>query len=132
LFDARDPLNSGLLLADGKFTAREWMELSLQADLITLSACESGFTRTGRGDEIAGLSRALLYAGTSTALLTLWQVDAATTLAWVLDFYNELRSPAGHKIKSEAAAFRHATLSLRARHPDPVHWAPFILVGDWR
>jgi CHAT domain-containing protein len=132
LFDARDPLNSGLLLADGKFTAREWMELSLQADLITLSACESGFTSTGRGDEIAGLSRALLYAGTSTALLTLWQVDAATTLAWVLDFYNELRSPEGHKIGSEATAFRHATLSLRARHPDPVHWAPFILVGDWR
>jgi CHAT domain-containing protein len=132
LFDAHDPLNSGLLLADGKFTAREWMELSLQADLITLSACESGFTKTGRGDEIAGLSRALLYAGASTALLTLWQVDAATTLAWVLDFYNELRSPAGHKIESEAAAFRHATLSLRARHPDPVHWAPFILVGDWR
>ena len=132
LFDSLDPLNSGVLLADGKFTARDWMELSLQADLITLSACESGLTRTGRGDEIAGLSRALLYAGASTALLTLWQVDATTTLEWVQDFYTRLRGPAGHKIENEATAFRQATLALRARYPDPVDWAPFILVGDWR
>lgn len=132
LFDPDDPLNSGLLLADGIFTAREWMELSLRADLITLSACESGFNRTGRGDEIAGLSRALLYAGSSTALLTLWQVDASTTLEWMLNFYAELWDSAGSKIKSEATAFRQATLALRERYPNPVQWAPFVLVGDWR
>ncbi|WP_448591613.1 CHAT domain-containing protein, partial [Thermoflexus hugenholtzii] len=65
-FDPEDPLRSGVLLADGLFTARQWMELRFRADLVTLSACETG--RSGRlaGDELAGLSQALLYAGASS------------------------------------------------------------------
>ncbi|MFZ0749896.1 MAG: CHAT domain-containing protein, partial [Pyrinomonadaceae bacterium] len=79
-FDSEDPLSSGLLLADGVLSARDLMELSLQADLVTVSACESGFSSTSKGEELEGISRALLYAGASSSLLALWQVNAATTL----------------------------------------------------
>jgi CHAT domain-containing protein len=130
-FDSEDPLSSGLLLADGVLSAREIMELSLHADLVTVSACESGFSTTSKGEELAGISRALLYAGSSSSLLALWQVDAATTLEWMIDFYRRTRDSIGNKIMDDATAFREATLALKARHPDPVFWAPFVLIGDW-
>jgi CHAT domain-containing protein len=120
-FNGADPLDSAVILADGPFTGRDFMQLELQADLVTLSSCRSGFTLVGRGDEITGMSRALLYAGTSSALLTLWAVEARSTLDWMLDFYTSDAPP--------VMAFREATLALRESLGDPRLWAPFILVG---
>jgi CHAT domain-containing protein len=131
-FDSDDPLSSGLLLADGVLSARDLMELSLQADLVTVSACESGFSRTSKGEELEGVSRALLYAGSSSSLLALWQVNAATTLEWMIDFYGRTRDSNGNKFMDDATAFRESTLALKARYPNPVVWAPFVLIGDWR
>lgn len=131
-FDPTDPLDSGTLLADGLFTCRNWMELSLDTGLITLSACESGFSQTGRGDSISGLARSLLYAGTASCVLTLWEVNAATTLEWMTDFYTSLWDTQGNQVISKAASFQKATIDLRQRYPDPALWAPYILVGSWR
>jgi len=130
-FNSDDPLSSGLLLADGVLSARDLMELSLQADLVTVSACESGFSSASKGEELEGISRALLYAGSSSSLLALWQVNAETTLEWMIDFYGRTRDSVGNKIMDDATAFQQATLALKARHPDPVFWAPFVLIGDW-
>ena len=141
-FDANDPLRSGVLLADGLFTARQWMELHFRADLVTLSACQTGLSGSLGGDEMAGLSQALLYAGASSLLVGLWSVDARTTAALMVDFYRRLWDENGDKRTDEATALREATLALRdgkllppmeGMDPsDPYYWAPFILVGDWR
>jgi CHAT domain-containing protein len=131
-FDQTDSLASSVQLADSNFTARDWMTLELSADLVTLSACQTGFSNVGRGDEIVGLIRALLYAGASSTLLTLWSVDADTTRKWMLDFYTRGWSKDIGKLQPEAFAFRESTLSLFEENSDPYYWAPFILVGDWR
>jgi CHAT domain-containing protein len=131
-FDRNDPLASGVLLADGLFAGREWMRLRLRAELVTLSACETGFSRVSRGDEIASLSRVMLSAGAVSVLLTLWEVYSETTREWMLDFYDAAWDADGRPGQPKAMAFQHATLALRKRYPDPVYWAPFVLAGGWR
>ena len=80
LFDRRHPMSSGLQLADGRLQASEIVrELRLQADLVILAACESGRGQVLRGEEILGLSRALLYAGAQALLVTLWPVHEIPT-----------------------------------------------------
>lgn len=131
-FRADEPSASGVHLASGEFNTRDWMALPLRADLVTLSACETGISDVKPGDDLTGLTRALLYAGTSSALVTLWSVRADTTLKWMLDFYGRTWDARGNKKTEEALAFQQATLALRKKYPDPYYWAPFTLVGDWR
>jgi CHAT domain-containing protein len=79
-FDQRHPMSSRLKLADGSLHASEILrELRLAADLVILSACETGRAHVLRGDEILGLSRAMLYAGTPSLLVTLWPVHEIPT-----------------------------------------------------
>jgi len=124
VFDAADPLDSGVLLADGVLRARDWLPLALSCDLVTLSACDTGRQQVHAGDELAGLARTLLQAGASGVLLTLWRVYSDAAAAWMAGFY------AGLPGRSRALAFQQATRELRARDPDPRVWAPFILMGD--
>lgn len=126
------PAASCVYLASGEFTTHDWMALPLRADLVTLSACETGISDVKPGDDLTGLTRALLYAGASSALVTLWSVRADTTLDWMLDFYERTWDTQGNKKMEEALAFQQATLDLRKEYPDPYYWAPFTLVGDWR
>jgi len=80
IFDQRYPMSSRLQLAGGNLRASEILrELRLQADLVILSACETGRSQVLRGDEILGLSRAMLYAGTPSLLVTLWPVHEIPT-----------------------------------------------------
>jgi CHAT domain-containing protein len=141
-FDYEDPLHSGVLLADGLFTARQWMQLQFQADLVTLSACEMALMGPLGGNELIGMSYALLSAGASSLLLGLWSVNALTTAALMVDFYHRLWDEDGNKRTDKARALREATLALRDGRlvppvrgfdlSDPYYWAPFVLVGDWR
>jgi CHAT domain-containing protein len=126
-FDAQDPLASSVELADGPLTARDWMRLDLHADLVTLSACRTAVSHVGRGDELTGLTRALLSAGASSVLVTLWSVDAESAASWIDDFYGRITATPR---QTKAAAARAATLTLMDDEPDPYLWAPFVLVGD--
>lgn len=127
-FTSSDPFGSYVLLSDGQFSIREWMQLRVRADLITLSACQTGFGYHQSGDEIIGASRALLYTGASTALVALWSVNALATAEWMQLFYQHLGS---HKTNEwqPAFAFQQATLDLFGRNNDPYYWAPFVLMG---
>ncbi|MCK5923809.1 MAG: CHAT domain-containing protein, partial [Methylococcales bacterium] len=78
-FRADNPLFSGLTFADGQLTTLDVFNLRLQASLVTLSACQTGRYVVGGGDELLGLSRAFLYAGTASLVLSLWQVNDAVT-----------------------------------------------------
>lgn len=91
-FDAQAPLHSGLHLADGVLTAAALLDRPpfLQAELVTLSACESGRSGVLGGDELLGLVRAFLVAGAPAALVSLWAVDELSTRLLMQFFYATL------------------------------------------
>jgi len=90
-FNAQRPMLSHLKLADGTLHADQILrELRLNADLVILAACESGRSQVLRGDEMLGLTRSLLYAGTPALLVTLWKVHEIPTRLLVENFFAQL------------------------------------------
>ncbi|WIM04695.1 MAG: CHAT domain-containing protein [Candidatus Nitricoxidivorans perseverans] len=130
LFDAEAPLNSALLLSpdaqdSGRLTVGELYSMRVDADLVTLSACETGLGKIESGDDLVGLTRGFLYAGASAVVASLWQVDDQATGQLMAAFYDALRGGAG---KSEA--LRSAQLKGLRANPHPYFWAAFQLTGS--
>ncbi|MFI6002103.1 CHAT domain-containing protein [Streptomyces sp. NPDC051366] len=121
-FDAVDPLSSGIGLAgggDARLTVRDLLTVRLHPDLVTLSACRTGLHRLAPGDELIGLSRALLYAGARAAVLTLWNVSDFSTRLLMARFYTALRTAADlpdstAPTRSPAEALREAQLHVKS------------------
>ena len=136
-FNKLNPLLSGLELEpsrkeDGRLEVHEILGLQLNADLVTLSACETAlgsgyFAEVPAGDDFVGLTRAFLYAGSPSVLATLWEVNDRSTLQLMDSFYRELGKV--NKARALAEAQRHM-LKPGGRYSHPYYWAPFILVGD--
>lgn len=131
--DESHPDRSGLQLAhgsasteDGLLRVREISNLDLHADLVVLSACQSGMGRVISGEGLIGMTRAFLYAGAGSIVVSLWKVDDESTSDLMVSFYRHLRDGGD---KSEA--LRRAKLELIDRSPysHPYFWAAFILVG---
>jgi CHAT domain-containing protein len=130
-FRPEEPLFSSLTLSDGQLTALDVFDLDLTCSLATLSACETALGHVGAGDELMGLSRAFLYAGAPSLLLTLWKVEDRSTAALMEAFYGALCRGAG-----KATALRQAQLALLHNDAEadhdwsaPFFWAPFTLIG---
>jgi CHAT domain-containing protein/Tfp pilus assembly protein PilF len=124
-----DPLNSGLLLAgdgkdDGRLRVGEIFSLNLKADTVVLSACESGLGKISSGDEIVGLTRSFIYAGTPSIITTLWKVNDRTSYELVREFYSNLRS------MKKSEALRQAQLATMKEFPPPFFWAAYGLTGE--
>jgi CHAT domain-containing protein len=139
-FNPQIPLHSGLYLSrtdsddelNDILTIREIMEMRLSADLVVLSACQSGLNRIRRGDELIGLARAFLYAGASTVIVALWSVSEDSATKLMRDFFDRLY-PRGSKETQTAIALCESCLSLlEDGYLDFFDWAPFIAVGDWK
>ncbi|MCG3155643.1 MAG: Protein TolB [bacterium] len=134
VYDERNPLFSALLLApasgedDGRLEAHEIFSLKLRTYLVMLSACETGLAKVTGGDEVIGLARAFLFAGTPALIASLWTVDDLATAITVKRFYRYLEAGAG-----KAEALRQAQRFVRDYHNrHPAYWASFGLTGDWR
>lgn len=128
-FDNFDPLSSGLLLHNEEIlTAREIFNWRINAELVTLSACQTGLNERTLGDELIGLTRAFLYAGAPSVVVSLWSVYAPSTQELMLEFYKLLK-----KGKDKATALQEAQIEVMQKdeYTHPYFWAPFILVGDW-
>ncbi|GAB2518927.1 CHAT domain-containing protein [Nocardia heshunensis] len=126
-FDSDDPLASGLQMSDRVVTAREILGTKASGlDLVTLSACESGITRTNLSEDPMGLSRALLFAGADSILVSLWKVPDQSTWHLMSSFYEQVRAGV-----PKAEALRRAALGIRARNERLDHWAGFTLIGSW-
>jgi CHAT domain-containing protein len=149
VINSDQPFESYLLLSgdgrtsanDGHLTAEEIYGLDLDADLVVLSACRTGTGSVG-GEGIAHLARAFFYAGSSSMIVTLWDVEDKASSELLTRFYgNWLGS------ESKSASLRRAQLSLikdlregriQSRTPagvlmlpeHPFFWAGFILVGE--
>ena len=124
VFDPDDPLDSALLLAGdggglGLLKAANLYDLNLAADLVTLSACETGLGKITRGDDVVGFTRGFLYAGAGSIIATLWQVDDRATMELMVAFYTKLLK-----------APRAAQLEVRNKYPHPFYWASFQLTGN--
>ncbi len=113
---------------DGLLYSGEIYNLKINADLVTLSACETGLGKLAKGEGIVGLSRSLLYAGAQNLIVSLWQVADQSTSDLMIRFYQEiLEEKSGF-----SASLRQAKLSLlnSPEYKDPYYWAPFILIGQ--
>lgn len=121
------PFGSGVRLADRWLTVRDIYAMRLDAELITLSGCETGRGLVRAGDEHVGLLRGFFAAGASAVLASLWRVDDRSTAETMDRFYGAWRASPGDG--SKAAALREAQVEMLGRHPHPAHWAPFRLVG---
>lgn len=126
-FDSQNPLGSGLRMYDRWLTVRDAYRLRLHNAVLVLSGCETGQSRVGSGDELAGLLRGFFAAGASSALVSLWVVEDASAIELMRRFYGNLGGVNGGR--SSAAALREAQCGLLRKGWHPVLWAPFILVG---
>ena len=127
-FNSDDPLASGLYLAkgteaDGVLSVADLYTLRFDADLVTLSACETGLGKVANGDDVIGLTRGFLYAGARSIVASLWEVDDAATEQLMLSFYGNLQT------HDKREALRLAQINTRANYPDPMYWAAFQIVG---
>jgi CHAT domain-containing protein len=123
-FRRDNPMFSSLRLSDGSITVRDVCAMKLSAEIVTLSACETGLNSIFAGDELLGLSRGFLSAGASSMLLSLWTVNDEATGELMQTFYTELK-----KGKSGAESLRTAQLEFIKRELHPYFWSPFILIG---
>jgi CHAT domain-containing protein len=112
-------------LNDGFLTLIEVTFLKLNAQVVTLSACETGKGRRDRGEGVSGLARAFLCAGSKGVACSLWSVDDARTAELMADFYKGLKEE-----KPTGEALRAAQLKMIRAGRAPFFWAPFILMGE--
>lgn len=116
----------GIGREDGFLTVAELFGMRLPADLVTLSACETGLGKTVPGEGLLGLPGAFLHAGADRVLASVWKVDDEATGALMAAFYGRRRAgvPA-------ARALREAQASIRARErwAHPYYWAGWVLWG---
>ena len=114
---------------DGNLFSSEIYSLDINADLVCLSACETGLGKIAKGEGIIGLSRSLMYAGAKNLIVSLWQVSDASTSELMIDFYQQHLNHSKNMIFSDD--LRKAKLKMIAseNYSDPYYWAPFILIG---
>ncbi len=103
-------------------------KVRIDADLVTLSACDSGLGKEMGGEGLIGLTRAFQYAGARSVLASLWKVDDASTGDLMKRFYQYLKSG---KPKDEALRLAQIDLIRSPGYSQPKDWAAFQLNGDW-
>jgi len=135
-FDVDDPLKSALWLSaarrgapatpDDALTVDDLYGIKLDADLVTLSACESGVGKVRSGDEVIGLVRAFLFAGARRVVSSRWRVDDTATSHLMGHFYAALKRPT-----PPGDAMREAATRLRGEGwTHPYFWAAFSVSGE--
>ena len=138
VLDSKRPELSGLLLSrydraghqtEGFLTLDDIYNLNLAADMVVLSACNTGLGKDVRGEGLVGLVHGFMYAGTSRVVASLWKVDDEATAQLMTDFYREMFQ-AG---KSPSAALRATQIAMwqQKRWHAPYYWAAFVLQGDY-
>jgi CHAT domain-containing protein/tetratricopeptide (TPR) repeat protein len=118
----------GKLLKKGYLRLGDIFNLDLGAELVVLSACETGLGKNVKGEGLVGLTRGLMYAGSKRAVVSLWQVDDEGTSQLMPLFYKAILQG-----ESPTSALRDAQLQLwqQKEWQNPYFWAAFTLQGDW-
>jgi CHAT domain-containing protein len=139
LLDGERPELSGIVLSlfdakgrpqNGFLRLHEIYNLSLPADLVVLSACQTALGKEVKGEGLVGLTRGFMYAGAGRVSASLWKVDDAGTAELMRRFY-------AHMLKdgqTPAAALRAAQIEMAGQSlwRSPYFWAAFVMQGDWK
>jgi CHAT domain-containing protein len=139
LLDDEHPELSGLVLSmvdpqgkpqDGFLDLEDVYNLTLPADLVVLSACETGLGKQVTGEGLVGLTRGFMYAGASRVVASLWKVDDVATAELMGRFYRGMLKEG----LRPAAALRQAQMEMQKqrRWSEPYYWAAFTLQGEWQ
>ncbi|MBP0020251.1 MAG: CHAT domain-containing protein, partial [Cyanobacteria bacterium SBLK] len=132
-----NPQLSGLALSfynengqqqDGFLRLQDIYNLKLNADLVVLSACQTGIGEEVNGEGVVGLTRGFMYAGARRVTVSLWNVSDIATANLMSDYYQNML---GEKIPP-AAALREAQLRMWRSGEYPYKWAAFVMQGDWQ
>jgi CHAT domain-containing protein len=115
---------------NGFLKLNDIFNLELSADLVVLSACETGLGKQISGEGSIGLTRGFMYAGSPRVVVSLWKVSDDGTAALMKKFYTNILQ----KKLTPAAALRAAQLAMSkdAKYLDPYYWAGFTLQGEWK
>lgn len=139
LVDTERPELSGLILSlideegekrNGLLLLSDLFNLNLPAELVVLSACQTGLGKEARGEGIVGLTRGFMYAGAKRVVVSLWAVDDLATAEMMGSFYEKLLKQG----QTPAQALRNAQISIwkQQKWRAPYYWAAFQLQGEWR
>jgi CHAT domain-containing protein len=137
--DDKHPELTGILLSlvderkqeqNGLLRMGEVYNLKLQADLVTLSACQTALGKDVRGEGLVGLTRGFMYAGAARVVASLWKVEEEGTKELMIRFYRGMLK----RGLRPAAALRQAQISMlsQAEWGSPYYWGAFVLQGEWR
>ncbi|MCG6914305.1 CHAT domain-containing protein [bacterium BMS3Abin03] len=127
------PKLSGILFSedekneDGILYSNEIYNLNLDADLVVLSACESGLGKVVRGEGIMGLTRGFLYSGANNVAVSLWQVGDKSTSKLMIYFYENILNGLSYSQSLREAKLR---IIKEKKYAYPSEWGPFILIGN--
>lgn len=115
---------------DGFIRLHEVYTMHLTADLVVLSACETGLGANVSGEGLVGLTRGFMYAGARQVVVSLWRVDDEATSELMKIFYQQMLL---HHLRP-AAALRAAQIAIwkQPRWRAPYYWGAFVIQGDWR
>jgi CHAT domain-containing protein/tetratricopeptide (TPR) repeat protein len=142
IFDETAPKQSGIVLSlvndqgnlqDGYLTLREIFNLKLSADLLILSACESGLGERIRGEGMVGITRGFMYAGAERIVASLWDISAELeTNDFLVTYFTKMLPTNGSSPFSPTEAFQATQREMAEKYPDPYYWAAFTLQGEWQ
>ncbi|MFN7933255.1 MAG: CHAT domain-containing protein [Bryobacteraceae bacterium] len=127
ILNASNPLYSYLVLSNGVLESREVLQLSLQADLVVLSACQTARSGPNAGEGLIGLTWAFLAAGSNATVASQWQADSAGTSHLMAALHRNVRQAR----TNVSQALQRAALDLmkKPEYRHPFYWAPFVVVG---
>jgi len=139
LINSEHPELSGLVLSlvdehgqpqDGFLRMLDIYNLNLPAELVVLSACNTGLGKEIRGEGLVGMVRGFMYAGAARVVASLWKVDDEATAELMKRFYQQMLE----RGLKPAAALRAAQMDMRQqkRWSSPYYWAGFVLQGEWK
>jgi CHAT domain-containing protein/tetratricopeptide (TPR) repeat protein len=139
MFNDTTPELSGLVLSllnrsgqseNGFLRLNDIFNLKLSADLVVLSACQTGLGKDIKGEGLVGLTRGFMYAGSPRVVVSLWKVSDAATSVLMTKFYTSILK---HKLKpSEALRAAQLEMLKDRKYSDPYYWAGFTLQGEWK
>ena len=139
LLNDEHPELSGIVLSlvdqtgrpqNGFLRLHDIYNLNLPAELVVLSACDTGLGKDVKGEGLVGLARGFMYAGAARVVASLWKVDDEATAVLMTHFYRLMLEDG----KPPAAALRDAQIAIwkQQRWTAPYYWAAFVLQGEWR
>jgi CHAT domain-containing protein len=139
LLDPINPELSGIVLSlydqkgksqDGFLRLHDIFNLNLPAELVVLSACETGLGKDVRGEGLVGLTRGFMYAGSRRVVVSLWSVNDVATSEVMAKFYQKMLQEGQNPV----SALRAAQLEMwkSQQWQSPYYWAAFTIQGDWR